>query len=432
MLSLKRTLLAAMAAATIAAAQPALTIIQDTLYRADGTRFNGTLFITWSAFQAGDTSNIATSNLTVPIVSGVLKVSLVPTTNATPGAQYNVTFNSRGINQFTQVWAVPPSTLPLRVRDILVSQGSVVGPAPITSSPVQISDITGLQNELNIRPSKGTGFNIGRAAIINQSGQIDAASGNLSDCVKVDGSSGPCGSGGGLTPSFSDAEIPQGTIDGLNNTFTLGFSPSPPASLDLQVNGLSLLSNVDYSLSGNVVTFFAAAIPQPGDSLIASYRYANVADSSSTLAPSQVVCSSVGQVTSLTTDTHLGSCTIPANLLGLGDRLEIRFDYLHTGTTQAFSTTVKVGSTVVMSRAGAALETAVVGKSSFAVGQGGEVWNTQSWSSIPAEALTVGTAAEDTTMPLTIEFRGNLVSGTSDLLNLVDFTVLRHPAQSNP
>jgi hypothetical protein len=120
MLSLKRTLLAAMAASTMAAAQPALTTIQDTLYRADGTRFNGTLFITWNAFQAGDTSNIATANLTVPIISGVLKVGLVPTTTATAGAQYNVTFNSRGINQFTQVWAVPPSTIPLRIKDILV------------------------------------------------------------------------------------------------------------------------------------------------------------------------------------------------------------------------------------------------------------------------------------------------------------------------
>ena len=45
-------------------AQPALTTIQDILYRADGNRFNGTMFITWSAFQAGDTSNIATANVT--------------------------------------------------------------------------------------------------------------------------------------------------------------------------------------------------------------------------------------------------------------------------------------------------------------------------------------------------------------------------------
>src|SRR5437868_5670708 len=165
MLNLRRILLAAMAAATLAAAQPALTTIQDTLYRADGSRFSGTVFITWSSFEAGDTSNIATANLTLPIVNGILKVSLVPTTTATPGAQYNITYNSRGINQFTEVWAVPPSTVTLRVRDVRVSQGSIVGPPPVTA-PVQISDVTGLQNELTVRPMKGIGFSVGRAAII--------------------------------------------------------------------------------------------------------------------------------------------------------------------------------------------------------------------------------------------------------------------------
>src|SRR5258708_38813964 len=114
-----------------ALAQPALTTIQDTLYRADGTRFNGTLYIRWNSFDAGDTSNIATSNLTLPIVNGALRVRLVPTTTASAGAQYNVTYNSNGINQFTEVWAVPPSTVPLRVRDVRVSSGTVIDPPPL-------------------------------------------------------------------------------------------------------------------------------------------------------------------------------------------------------------------------------------------------------------------------------------------------------------
>src|SRR5579862_8265880 len=86
----------------IAAAQPALTSIQDTLYRADGTRFSGTMFITYNSFQAGDTSNIATANLTLTIINGALSVQLVPTTTATAGAQYNVVFNSNGVDQFSQ------------------------------------------------------------------------------------------------------------------------------------------------------------------------------------------------------------------------------------------------------------------------------------------------------------------------------------------
>jgi hypothetical protein len=307
----------------------------------------------------------------------------------------------------------------------------VVGPAPVTSSPVQISDITGLQNELNNRPLKGTGFNIGRAAIINQAGQIDGASGNTTDCVKVDGSSGPCGSGGGTVPKFIDSETPQGTLDGANSAFILSFEPSPPASLEVRRNGLTMVANVDYLLSGSSVSFFLSSIPQPGDTLTASYRYADSNDPNGQLAASQVVCSVPGLVTSLSIDTRLGTCTIPADLLNPGDRLEILFNYLHTGTTQAFSTTVNVGSTTVVNRVGTASETALVGNVSFAIGYS-QVWNTQTWTSSPAQALTVGTAAENLTTPLLIDFRGNLGPGTADSLNLVDFTVIRHPAQSNP
>lgn len=153
----------------ISAGQPALTTIQDILYRADGTRFTGTIFIHWNSFQSGDTANIATASLTLPIVNGVLNTRLVPTTTATAGAQYNIIYNSGGRTQFTEVWAVPPSSLKLRVRDVRISTGSVVGPPPVLS-PVQIGDVIGLSNALSVRPTQGVGFSINRAAVINQAG----------------------------------------------------------------------------------------------------------------------------------------------------------------------------------------------------------------------------------------------------------------------
>ena len=68
MLSFKRfapmALMAAFGVPSIALAQSALTTVQDILYLADGTRFNGTMFITWDSFLAGNGSNIATANLT--------------------------------------------------------------------------------------------------------------------------------------------------------------------------------------------------------------------------------------------------------------------------------------------------------------------------------------------------------------------------------
>src|ERR1017187_3507280 len=118
MFGFRRSVLLLLAATGLAYGQPALTPIQDILYRADGTRFSGTMFISWNSFLAGDTSNIATANLTLPIVNGVLSVQLVPTTTASAGAQYNITYASGGVNQFTEIWAVPPSTPRLRVRDV--------------------------------------------------------------------------------------------------------------------------------------------------------------------------------------------------------------------------------------------------------------------------------------------------------------------------
>ena len=61
MLSFRRPAALCLIAAGIASGQPALTTIQDILYRADGTRFTGTMFITYSPFQSGDTSSIATA-----------------------------------------------------------------------------------------------------------------------------------------------------------------------------------------------------------------------------------------------------------------------------------------------------------------------------------------------------------------------------------
>ena len=297
MISLKRFALAAVMAvgiaSSVALAQPALTTIQDILYLADGTRCNGTVFVAWNSFLSGGGANIPTSNLTIPIVNGVLRVTLVPTTDASAGAQYNITYNSNGVNQFTEVWSVPPSTIPVSVRSVRVSTGTVVGPQPVASS-ILISDVTGLQNELNLRPLEGVGFAPGRTAVIDAAGMIDAAVGNLSDCVRVDGTSGPCGSGGGLVPNYSDSEVPSGVVNGVNTMFTLLYAPSPAASLELFNNGVLLAAGVDYQLVGNAITFFVGSTPHPGDALLASYRYANPSNPLGSLTAAQVVCSTTG------------------------------------------------------------------------------------------------------------------------------------------
>src|ERR1035438_54072 len=131
---ISRSFLAAVCLATSLFAAPPLTTIQDVLYKADGTRFNGTLSISWTSFEAIDQSAIAQQIATVTVVNGNLQVQLVPTTTATPAAFYTVVYNSDGLVQFQETWAVPSSVQPLRIRDVRVPVVGAVGatPAPIT------------------------------------------------------------------------------------------------------------------------------------------------------------------------------------------------------------------------------------------------------------------------------------------------------------
>jgi len=321
----------------------------------------------------------------------------------------------------------------LRIRDVRVTSGTIVGPPPVTT-PVQIPDVVGLQNELAIRPMKGVGFGIGRTAVINQAGQIDAASGNLSDCVRVDGSSGPCGGGGsgGVSPSFADSEIPVGLVNGLNAAFTLGEVPSPASSLTLYRNGLLMRQGVDYQITGSTITFFLLSVPLTGDLLMASYRFADPGNPLGSLTSPQVVCSSAGISTSATSPSQLGSCTIPAGLLTTGDRIEVQFHFRHTGATAGFTGSVQIGSTTVASRAASASETLLVGHASFGVDQSAQVWDTQSWGAASSLSATAGSSAENTGQDLTISFGGQMAVMTTDSLVLRNFTVVRYPAQSNP
>ena len=256
-------------------AAPPLTTIQDKLYKADGRAFNGFLLIEWRSFQASDSSNIAMHNLTAAIVNGVVLVKLVP--NAS-GTSYTVLYSSDGKIQFQETWVVPASTVPLKLKDVratLVPGGSTTPPGEATQ--VLESDVTGLVADLAARPVKAAGYAPSRAVYIDPTGALDAVTGSLTDCVRVDGSAGPCGTTGVSSsgPGFVDGETPVGLVNGSNAVFTLANTPSPATSLAVYRNGLLEKQDLDYSVDGNAITFYASAVPQPGDSLTATYRLAD-------------------------------------------------------------------------------------------------------------------------------------------------------------
>ncbi|HZS56117.1 MAG TPA: hypothetical protein VFA65_17070, partial [Bryobacteraceae bacterium] len=79
--------------------------------------------------------------------------------------------------------------------------------------------------------------------------------------------------GTGTASTFVDNETPAGIIDGNNVGFSLAYIPCPAISLRLFKNGALLQENVDYTLSGQMITFANSTVaPAVGDSLTAYYR----------------------------------------------------------------------------------------------------------------------------------------------------------------
>ena len=380
-------------------AAPPLSTIRDTVYKADGTRFSGTVIIEWRSFEASDTSFIGKNRLQLQVQDGFLNVRLVPTTTASTPAYYMVRFVAGGNVQFTEAWAVPPANEALRVRAVRIADPLLAPGQAAGLSGIEISDVEGLQTELDLRPKKGGNLTGPRAAVINADGEIESALGNPTECVHVDGTAGPCGGSGGapVVGTFVDGETPNGAINGSNTVFSLSQTPNPATSLLLYRNGLLQKRFLDYDIAGTSIQFTPVAIPQPGDVLLASYR---TAGSGGTLP--QVLCTGVGTATSQTASTSLGSCTIPGGLLKSGDRVDLSFDYSHEGITTGFYYELRWGSTSLTTRTAGAGTNLATGRASVGIHASGAQWSLQSWGaslSCSAPLMAPATRPSSTRLP---------------------------------
>jgi len=426
---IRRTFLAVACLAGAFAASPQLTTIQDVLYKADGTRFSGILTISWSSFQSVDSATIITQSTTIKVVEGNLRVQLVPNPVSTPQGYYTVIYNSDGRVQFQETWLVPSSSTPVRVRAVRTTAAGTVSGADTSGSgggsgPIPESSVVGLVADLSARPLEGSAFGAGRVAYINPLGAIDAVGGNAADCVHVDGSSGACGA---VSTSFVDGDSPAGIVDGSNTNFALSAVPNPASSLAVYRNGMLQKTAQDYTANGNVVTFVAAGTPQPGDTLLASYRLGGTSSGAAQSFPSpQVLCSGTGAATTGTSLASIGACAIPAGLLSAGDRVEIRFDLAHAGTTSGFTFEVDWGATPLLNREGTTADALVTGRAEAAILAAGAQVSAQSWGTVLPFSAGVGPSSDTYISGLTVNFQGKLAQA-GDTLTLSNYSVVRLP-----
>jgi hypothetical protein len=295
----------------VATAAPPMVMIQDTVYKADGSRFSGFLQIEWKSFRASDGTEVAQGNISARVQNGQLMVTLIPTTTATPAAAYTVRYNADGHTQFTEFWAVPPSAYPLRLTQVRTTSIPQAGNITSPAAPVDIQTVTGLRTELDLRPARGPSWVAGRTAVIGSSGMLEGAIGAAGDCVRVDGTSGPCGVGGLL---YIDGETPLGVMDAVNRTFELSTAPSPPTGLALYRNGALLLQGQAYTLAGRTITMAAPETPRSGDILTAWYRVDSYATVTVDVADFETPA---GAVNGVNRDFVLSATPLPAASLQL-------------------------------------------------------------------------------------------------------------------
>jgi len=245
---------------TCAFAQSNLTQIQDTVYNSSGALFNGTVVITWLGSGTPTGSNPAPYNTSVKIFNGALSVYLVPSTTATPPANYQAVYNSSdGLVSWTETWQVPSSSTPLTLIQVRVPNGTGSGGTGGGGTAVAIAQVTGLSSFLSALNSSVNTLtamlNALNSTVTSVTAQVNSLAANPNNV------------------SFQDAETPGGTINGTNANFTLQFTPITPGSLMLFKNGVMLRNGQDYTFIGTNITFATNAIPQTGDTLNAYYRH---------------------------------------------------------------------------------------------------------------------------------------------------------------
>jgi hypothetical protein len=124
----------------------------------------------------------------------------------------------------------------------------------------ETSDVSGLTSELAARPVRGPSFLGGRTAVITSTGALNAATGNASDCVHVDGTSGPCG-GTALVSKVDRFDFRTAPV-----TQTLTLSATPSTDIQVFRNGILQFPASDYDREGTtVINFRAQSQVQPMD-----------------------------------------------------------------------------------------------------------------------------------------------------------------------
>lgn len=146
---------------------------------------------------------------------------------------------------------------------------------------------------------------------------------------------------GGVAISFN--ETPSGTINGVNKTFTITYTPTPATSLQLFYNGQLMQEGAgkDYALTGTSI-LFNTITPANGDVILATYQYGVVSSGGGTGTPPTSVSISGSKTSTNGSDgnTTFTLSATPTSWVAVylnGIRLKSGIGYNWTGGTNSIT-----------------------------------------------------------------------------------------------
>ncbi|GIU76774.1 MAG: hypothetical protein KatS3mg005_0012 [Bryobacteraceae bacterium] len=262
--------------------------IVDTLRVGAGNGlFEGRIIVTGPSMVCGG-HTYAPWPLEVQVTNGQVNLTLVPSSACEPQGVYTVRFLPARGSEWTERWIVPNSSGPLTLAQVpratLSTTSLFINPAQIARSGAQVGDVLTWLSSGRWGPAPpGTGS-------VSLAGDVTGpASSTIVTAVRgvpfapsapIEGQVFAWDSAqGSMVPrtingAYADGEVPAGVIDGSNRQFSLSKSPQPAASLMLYRNGILQRAGVDFTLSGQQITFCEMCTPVPGDVLLAYYRWA--------------------------------------------------------------------------------------------------------------------------------------------------------------
>src|SRR5262249_25982447 len=94
-------------------------IVNDVVYRADGSPAAGTLLISWPAFISGDGKPVAAGSMSLPVgAGGNVMLALTPNEGGNPsGTYYKVVLKLDDGTTSTEYWVIPKKS-PAKVSDV--------------------------------------------------------------------------------------------------------------------------------------------------------------------------------------------------------------------------------------------------------------------------------------------------------------------------